>query len=139
VPKLPVQYAEITTQGLIDDYQLHQHVHGGPQRAICLYSLERILSLQDEGHPVYPGAIGENLTITGLDWIEMRPGVQIRIGVGVLLEVTKFTVPCDALTNYFIDGNINRISNDIHPGWARVYARVLEAGKIVVGDIVDKL
>lgn len=69
----------------------------------------------------------------------MQSGVQIRIGVGVLLEVTKFTFPCDALTNYFIHGSIDRISNDKNPGWARVYARVLQEGKIVIGDIVDTL
>ena len=37
--------------------------HGGPERALCLFSLERILELQAEGHPIFPGAAGENITI----------------------------------------------------------------------------
>ena len=58
--------------------------HGGPDRAVCLYSLERILALQEEGHPIYPGAAGENLTLTGLDWEALQPGMTLRLGADVM-------------------------------------------------------
>ena len=68
VPKLPVREALLTPDGLEGDRQAHPQIHGGPERALCLYALERILELQAEGHPIYPGSIGENITVCGLDW-----------------------------------------------------------------------
>ena len=51
VPKLPVQSVEVTADGLAGDRQRNLKYHGGPDRAVCLYSLERLLALQDQGHP----------------------------------------------------------------------------------------
>ena len=63
VPKLAIREAMITVQGVEGDGHRDLKNHGGPDRAVCLYSLERILALQDEGHPIYPGAVGENITV----------------------------------------------------------------------------
>ena len=40
---------------------------GDPGRAVCLFSMERILQLQKEGHPIDIGSTGENLT--SKEWI----------------------------------------------------------------------
>jgi len=50
VPKLPVSEARITTLGLDGDSQRNRLYHGGPMRAVSLYSLERIEALNHEGH-----------------------------------------------------------------------------------------
>lgn len=68
VPKTAVRRATVTELGLSGDKQLDLKHHGGPMRALCLYSLERILALQADGHPIFPGSIGENITVAGLDW-----------------------------------------------------------------------
>ena len=60
VPKLPVREVRIGRLGLEGDVQKHTKIHGGPDRAVCLYALEVICALQAEGHPVYPGALGDN-------------------------------------------------------------------------------
>src|SRR4030067_3548339 len=80
VPKFSRGLAEITFDGLVGDLQRNLDVHGGPERALCLYSLERILALQAEGHPIYPGSAGENLTLSGLDWSLVYPGVRLQLG-----------------------------------------------------------
>ena len=80
VPKFAVPNAEITTEGVVGDKQRDRRFHGGPERAVCLYSLEVIQSLQAEGHPIAPGTTGENLTISGLDWNFVVPGVRLQIG-----------------------------------------------------------
>jgi MOSC domain-containing protein YiiM len=134
VPKLPLRQAEVTRLGLVGDRQANLQVHGGPERAVCLYSLERILALQAEGHPIYPGSIGENLTVSGLDWEAMAPGVQVRFGEEVLLEVTSYTTPCSHIASSFIDDDSTRVSQKRYPGWSRVYARVLQPGRIRIGD-----
>ena len=52
-PKLPVHAATVTPGGLEGDHQNDRKNHGGPDKALCLYSLERILALQAEGHPTF--------------------------------------------------------------------------------------
>jgi MOSC domain-containing protein YiiM len=139
VPKLPQLSVEITAAGLASDRQIHLKFHGGPDRAVCLYALERILAFQDQGHPVYPGAMGENLTLSGLDWDRMVPGVRLRIGETLLLELTSYADPCSALLPYFTGGANHLVDQDKYPGWSRVYARVLEPGTVTVADVVEIL
>lgn len=136
-PKRPQPSARITVEGLEGDRQRHTEYHGGPDRAVCLYSLERILALQREGHPIYAGSTGENVTVAGIDWDQVVPGRQLRLGAEVVVEVTKFATPCPTIAGSFRDGVFDRILQREHPGWARVCARVLEAGSIRVGDPVD--
>ncbi len=138
VPKLPVDAAHVNSLGLSEDRQAHPEFHGGPDRAVCLYSLEVIEALQAEGHPIFPGAAGENVTVSGLDWSEVVPGVQLRLGE-VRLEVTGYATPCNQQTGWFADGRFTRIHNDKHPGESRVYARVTEEGHLRTGDEVELL
>ena len=137
VPKLAARATEVQEPGLVGDKQRNVKHHGGLERAVCLYSLERILALQAEGHPIYPGAAGENITLAGVDWEQVRPGARIRLGEQVALEVTRYTEPCSNIRESFRDGYFNRIHQERFPGWSRVYARVLRGGRIQVGDIVS--
>ncbi|MGE5222521.1 MAG: MOSC domain-containing protein [Omnitrophica WOR_2 bacterium] len=135
VPKYPLRQAEVSELGITEDRHRNMQVHGGPQRALCLYSLESILALQAEGHPIFPGSIGENLTLAGLDWSEMTPGVQIQLGDQVLIELTHYTTPCVNIRESFLGNDILRVSQEQHPGWSRLYARVRQGGAIQVGDL----
>lgn len=139
VPKLPVHDAEVSELCIIGDKQKHTEIHGGANRAICLFSLEKILALQEEGHPIFPGSTGENLTITGLDWDVIKPNMQMAIGDEVVLEMNKPTTPCKQIRPSFSDQNSNRIHSDKMPGWSRYYARVIKTGKIKTGDKVSIL
>ncbi len=136
LPKLPVHKALVTTQGVDGDRQRDKKHHGGPERALCLYSLERLLELQSEGNPIFPGAAGENITIKGLDWPSLSPGDRLRLGDDLTIEFTSHTVPCHNLEPYFHEGKFSRISQKTNPGWARLYARVLQPGYIQIGDQV---
>ena len=134
VPKLAVAEARITVAGLSGDWQKNRKYHGGPERALCLYSLERIETLAAEGHRVAPGSLGENVTVAGLGWDDVVPGVRLRLGDEVLVEVTSYTRPCRAIAGFFADGRPVRVSQARHPGWSRVYARVLGEGLVRRGD-----
>lgn len=139
VPKLPLSEAQVTELGIEGDDVMHPEIHGGPERALCIYALERIESLAAEGHPIAPGTAGENLTIRGLDWELVQPGARIRVGAEVVLEVTRFTTPCATIRGSFIGGGFNRIHHATHPGWSRAYTRVLATGVIRTGDAVEIL
>lgn len=139
VPKRAVPAGEVSENGMQGDKQKDLRYHGGPDRALCLYSLERLLALQAEGHPTFSGAFGENLTLTGLDWTRMEPGQRYRLGEQVLIEITRYTNPCNNLIPFFKDGDYGRISQTQNPGWSRVYARVLASGLLRPGDPVIQI
>ncbi|MYK25656.1 MAG: MOSC domain-containing protein [Dehalococcoidia bacterium] len=139
VPKLPIERAVIGTLGVESDRQANTEHHGGPERALCLFSLERIEALQTEGHPITPGGAGENITITGLDWDAVAPGTQLRLGDSVLIEITGYTAPCYKIEANFSDGDFNRINQKTNPGWSRAYAKVIEGGPLLPGDSVELL
>ena len=139
VPKLPVASARVTLEGLEGDGHCDLEHHGGPERALCLFSLEQIRALQAEGHPVTPGAIGENLTLEGVDWERVQPGAVLELGEEVRIEITRYTSPCFNIEPSFAGGDLARVSQKRHPGWSRVYAKVLQPGPIRQGDPVRLL
>ena len=139
VPKRPVDEARVTTDGIDGDGHRNTRYHGGPDRALCLYSIERIRALAAEGHPIAPGAIGENVTIEGLEWNTVAPGTRMRLGERVVIEVTRYTSPCFNITASFNDGDYSRVSQKQQPGSSRVYARVLAEGVIRRHDPVRLL
>jgi MOSC domain-containing protein YiiM len=110
--------------------------HGGRDGAVCLFSLELIEALKAEGHSVFPGATGENLTVTGLDWSGMVPGSRWTVGDEVELEITSYTTPCRNQVGWFLESDYGRINQKLRPGWSRVYARVLSEGQVRSGDPV---
>lgn len=135
VPKRPVAETRLEYGGVAGDRQRDRRYHGGPERAVCLYSWERIQALRAEGHPIQPGTAGENLTVEGLDWDQVTPGVRLQVGEAEL-EITSYTAPCKTITASFTDGEFKRVGQKQRPGWSRVYARVLREGMVRVGDAV---
>jgi MOSC domain-containing protein YiiM len=136
VPKVSVPEARITVEGVVGDRQRNRDVHGGAERAVCVFSLEVIEALQREGHSIKPGASGENLTIAGMQWAELKPGDRLRIGATVRLELTSYTAPCKHNARWFVHGDFSRIAQKLHPGWSRLYAKVLNEGVVRCGDSV---
>lgn len=136
VPKQPVFEALVTEHGLGGDHQNDQYHHGGPDRAVVLYSLEVIHALQREGHPISAGAVGENLTISGLDWPSITPGTRLVVR-NVELQITKYATPCTNIRRSFVGDDYMRIFQDRHPGWSRVCARVVSGGIVRPGDAIS--
>lgn len=138
VPKLPVPHIEVAADGtgVLGDVQQERKHHGRPWQALCLWSLDVIDALKDEGHAIEPGYAGENVTVEGLDWLLVRPGTRMRIG-DVLCEITAPAIPCKKQTAWFSGGDWMRIDDDRHPGWARMYAGVIEGGTVRRGDTVE--
>ncbi len=137
VPKRPVLEAEVGENGIAGDgHNESLRIHGGPERALCLYAVETIESLAAEGHPISPGSTGENITTRGLDWSMVSPGAQFALGSDVVIEITRYTTPCKTIRASFADGNSNRIHQELHPGWSRAYARIISPGTIRPGDAI---
>ncbi|HEY3524246.1 MAG TPA: GNAT family N-acetyltransferase, partial [Candidatus Limnocylindrales bacterium] len=133
VPKLPVEQACVRRMGLDGDGHRGDRVHGGPLRAVCLFGNEVIEALRAEGHPIFPGSVGENLTTEGLVISDLPAGTRLAIGEA-LLEVTTPSMPCDNIIDSFSDRKSGRISILTHPHDSRMYARVLREGIVRTGD-----
>ena len=139
VPKLAVREALLTEPGLEGDRQKDLRFHGGPERALCLFPLELILELQGEGHPVFPGSVGENVTVAGVEWQNLKPGARLALGDEVVIEITGYAAPCNTIVDSFRGGEFKRISQKVHPCDSRLYARVLRPGLLRVGQPVTLL
>ncbi len=139
VPKLPISTGKVDADGMVGDDQNDKKHHGGPRQTLCLYSLDVIQSLQEEGHPIEPGFAGENITLAGVDWPTIRSGDRFKAGQDLIIEITDPATPCSKNAGWFLDGNFRRMSHTAHPGFSRWYAIVINPGEIAAGDAVEKL
>lgn len=134
VPKRAARFVEVDHQGVVGDRQATRRHHGAPWQALCLWSEEVIAAFAAGGHPIGPGYAGENVTIAGLRWGDVRPGVRLAIGT-VRCEVSSYAVPCRQNAPWFADRNFDRIHHR-HGPVSRMYATVIAPGSIAVGDAV---
>jgi len=134
VPKHAVMEAHVGELGLDGDRQAHPKIHGGPERALCLFSLEVIEALRAEGHPIAPGSTGENVTIAGLAWSELAAGMQLQLGDEVIVELTRPADPCKTIRDSFVGRKFTRLARE---GQMRWYARVVRGGLLRVEQPVS--
>lgn len=136
VPKVPIETAEITRNGVVGDVQKDRIHHGRPLQAICLWSADVIESLNEQGHPIAAGMAGENITVDGVEWASLHPGSRITVG-GIAMLISSHATPCSKIAAGFTDRSFKRVDHDEHPGWSRLYAIPLAEGAIAVGDAVS--
>jgi len=138
VPKLPVPEQFVGRLGLADDrHNEPEPSHGGPDQAVCLYSMEAIRRVAADGHTAFPGAFGENLTLEGVEMDALGEGDRLTIGEGgLVIEMTWHAAPCKTQAHWFTGGRFARISHKTHPQDARWYARVISEGPVRPGDAV---
>ena len=135
VPKMPIAEARIGIRGVEGDRQASRQHHGRVWQALCLWSADVVDRLRAEGHPIAPGNAGENVSVRGVDWTSLRPGVRIALG-DVLCEVSAYATPCKKNAAWFLDRDFNRMGHEREPGISRLYASVLRDGVVRVGDDV---
>jgi MOSC domain-containing protein YiiM len=132
MPKLPVPSAFVSADGVEGDRQRNLKYHGGPARAVCLYSEELYAWLREQGVPVTNGNVGENFTTRGLDLSRLAKGDRLRVGA-CTIEITNVRVPCSQLKKWDVDLPELIVG---HSGWV---ARVVEEGTVRPGDPIEIL
>jgi MOSC domain-containing protein YiiM/ferredoxin-NADP reductase len=127
-------YEQVTVNrlGLQGDSQADPAVHGGPDKAVYAYPASNYDLWRDE-FPEHSsiwglGALGENLSLAGLNENEVCIGDVFRAG-SVRLQVTQPRKPCFKMAlRYNNDQRIaSRMVREGRTGW---YFRVLEAGPL---------
>ena len=130
IPKRPVDSARVTRFGVDGDSQRNLKYHGGPNRAVCIYSEKLYADLRDEGIDVTNGAFGENFTTRGVDLNALEKGDCLRVG-DCLVEITDVRVPCNTLKKWSA-----KLPKAIvgRSGWV---AKVVEEAIVKPGDAIE--
>lgn len=119
-------------EGLSGDHQYDRRGHGGPERALLMYSADHYPRWRSEWgrKDVSPGAFGENLTVSGLTEDSACLGDIYRIGE-VRIEVSSPRTPCVNLSRrHGIPDLVKTIVLNHRSGW---YLRVLQEGWLEAG------
>ena len=133
-----VDPVRVGLEGLDGDEQGDRRAHGGPDKAVHLYSHEHYAHWIDElgSLPVLgkPGAFGENLHVEGLLEGDVCLADTVRVG-GAVLQVSQARQPCWKLNHRFgVPDMARRVQQQARTGW---YCRVLESGELRAGDSIE--
>lgn len=128
--------------GVEGDQQSNLRVHGGPEKAVYAYASANYAGwradLPDLADRFVPGAMGENLVVSGLDEATVHLGDIVRVGTA-LLQVAQIREPCAVFAAVMGTARVVRaMTRSGRCGW---YLRVLEPGDVAAGDphdIVDR-
>jgi cyclic pyranopterin phosphate synthase len=104
---------------------------GNWHRQVSLLGLESIDKMIAKGAKVTPGNFAENITTEGIDLCALEISSKLRLGANVELEITQSGKKCHRRCEIF-----EQIGDCIMPREG-IFARVIKAGVINVGDLIE--
>lgn len=128
----PVAVARL---GLDGDEVTEKRVHGGPDKAVCVYASEHWPYWRDRlDEPAFgEAAFGENFSIQGLTEPNVAIGDVWRIG-SAAFQVSQPRQPCWKLARRWKTKQLTLwVQQNGYTGW---YLRVLEEGEVAPGDAI---
>jgi len=132
--KVPVSGpVALQTENLQGDGQADLKVHGGPDKAVCVYSADHYPRWQQElgVRECGPGWFGENFSLQGQSEGSAAIGDVYRIGTA-LVQVSQPRAPCWKLARRWSRPDMPKLVIDAgRTGW---YLRVLEPGIVARGQ-----
>ena len=146
LPKLSQDKIEVYSGGAVGDFNFFRFngyrkicekknkVYDSENRSLLIMSLDIVAKLNEEGWPVKPGDLGENLSIDGAVYSSFESSQKYRAG-SALFELTEQANPCKKLAQLHYVGE-EKLADFMKTmvgrrGW---YAKVLEVGEIKKGD-----
>jgi MOSC domain-containing protein YiiM len=135
--KMPVPRAMLRMSGFEGDGQADRRNHGGPDKAVCVYSSVHYPHWQRMlGRRLDPGAFSENLTVSGIREARVCVGDVFRAGEAVV-QVSTPRTPCDKVAGKNGEKQLTKwISGS---GYSGFYMRVLEEGLVETGDAFERV
>ncbi|WER45982.1 MOSC domain-containing protein [Cupriavidus sp. WKF15] len=133
---------QVRPLGVAGDEQADLAAHGGPDKAVYAYPSEhyawwnarRRAAAQPEAHRGLPfGAMGENLTIEGLDETDLWVGDMLSIGTALLRVASPRQPSCkfNAVLGYR-----HAVRDMVESGYSGVYLSVVRTGEVRAGDAI---
>jgi MOSC domain-containing protein YiiM len=130
----------LSATNLAGDGQANLKVHGGPDKAVCVYSADHYPFWREElGVPQCgAGWFGENFSVEGQDEKDVAVGDTYQIGTAVV-QISQPRAPCSNLARRWNRiGMPKLVVKNGRTGW---YLRVLATGDVECGDaltLVDR-
>lgn len=133
--KKGIPKSNIPEANLILDFGIEgdAHASGGWHRQISILALESIDKMKEKLPKLTPGIFAENLTTIGIDWLQLKIGSQIRIGIDVILEITQIGKECHSKCAIFY-----KAGDCIMPKEG-IFAKVISGGKIQIDDKIETI
>jgi MOSC domain-containing protein YiiM len=126
------QKVNVPDAELLVDFGVIGDAHAGNwHRQVSLLAVESIDKMVEKGVKVSPGDFAENITTEGIDLLKLSVGSKLKLGESAELEITQFGKKCHDRCEIF-----ERVGDCIMPREG-VFARVIKAGLINVGDIIE--
>jgi MOSC domain-containing protein YiiM len=128
-----VQKDAVSEVFLVEEKGIQGDAHFGfGHRQVSLLADESIDKMREKGlDDLRPGAFGENLVTRGIDLLSLDIGDTLRVGEGVLLEVTQIGKECvDRCAIYYAAGDC------IMPREG-IFVRVVKGGTVKPGDVIS--
>jgi MOSC domain-containing protein YiiM len=122
----------LTLLGLSGDEQADLVNHGGPDKAICVYSFDHYPHWENVLHRSLSfGAFGENFTVQHLNEGDVHIGDIFHIGTAVV-QISQPRIPCWKLAMKWGLDELPLLVTE--SGFSGFYFRVLLAGEVKAGD-----
>jgi MOSC domain-containing protein YiiM len=106
-------------------------------RQVHLLHVELLDELQANGFRVVPGALGENVTTSGIDLLGLPAGTHLHLGEHAVVRLTGLRNPCSQIED-FHEGLLAAVASRDQEGHVRrktgVMAVVLSSGIVRTGD-----
>jgi len=138
IMKKPVTHkVRLDTLGFEGDGVQEKSIHGGPDKAVCVYCFEHYSYWEEElSRKLSPGAFGENLTVSGLAEDTVHIGDVFRTGEAEV-QITQPRQPCHKLNKVF---GLKEMACKVQTtGYSGFYLRVLKPGWVGPGDEMVRL
>ena len=117
---------------LILDRGFETDAHAGDwHRQVSLLAQESIDTMVAKGLDVKAGDFAENITTSGIDLLALPVGSVIRIGDGVVLEISQIGKVCHTKCAIYYQ------AGDCVMPREGLFAVVRQAGDVVVGDAIE--
>jgi len=125
---------QVENAQLVADHGLEGDAHAGKwHRQVSFLAAESISRAKDGGLDVGFGDFAENISTTGIDWVNVPLGTVFKLGETAQVEITQIGKEChNRCAIYYKAGDC------IMPREG-VFARVLQGGRIACGDTIGKL
>lgn len=119
---------------LIAGHGLEGDAHAGPwRRQVSLLALESIEKMRQKGLDVRAGDFAENLTVEGMDLVNLPVGTKLKIGAAAEAEVTQIGKECHA------GCVIRQEAGDCVMPREGIFVIILKGGPVQVGDKIEIL
>jgi len=99
-------------------------------REVSLLAIESIAKMNKTGFDFKPGDFAENLTTSGIDLVSLPIGTNLRVGRGVVLQVTQIGKKCHTGCAIF-----KQAGKCIMPKEG-VFVRVVKGGRVKPDDTI---